>query len=74
MISGGQHEPSKCFYNKKYKGWHPSKVCKDMGLRFKHRSEFPSKLGGFASSAEESSSGSDSDSESSKASHSSNDK
>jgi hypothetical protein len=73
MISGGQHEPSKCFYNKKYKGWRPSKVCKEMGLRFKHRSEFSSELGGFASSAKESSTDSDSGSESSTASRSSND-
>jgi hypothetical protein len=73
MISGGQHKPSKCFYNKWYKGWRPSKVCKEMGLRFKHRSEFPSELGRFASSADESSSGSESESESSAASHSDND-
>jgi hypothetical protein len=26
----GKHEEEKCFYNKKYKGWRPSKICKQL--------------------------------------------
>jgi len=58
----GKHEEEKCFYNKKYKGWHPSKICKELDIKFKRRHKYSSDMGGFASSAsEESSSGSDSD-------------
>ena len=59
----GKHEEEKCFHNKKYKGWRPSKICKAMDIKFKRRQEYSSDMGGFASSAsEESSSGSESES------------
>jgi len=59
----GKHDKDKCFYNKKYKGWHPSKICKELGVKFKRRHEYSSGMGGFASSISgDSSSGSDSDS------------
>jgi hypothetical protein len=29
----GKHEEDKCFYNKKYKGWRPSKICKELGIK-----------------------------------------
>jgi hypothetical protein len=54
-----KHDPDKCFYNKKYKGWRPSAICEILGIPFKRRSQFSSDMGGFANSAEE-----DSDSES----------
>jgi hypothetical protein len=54
-----KHDPDKCFYNKKYKGWRPSAICELLGIPFKRRSQFSADMGGFASSAEE-----DSDSES----------
>jgi hypothetical protein len=54
----GKHA-DKCFYNKKYKGWRPSKICKELGVTFKRRHGFSSDMGGFVSSkSEESSSGS----------------
>ncbi len=57
----GKHDEEKCFYNKKYKGWRPSKICKEMDIKFKRRQEYSSDMGGFASSASEgSSSGSES--------------
>ena len=31
----GKHEASKCFYNMKYKGWQPSKICKELDVTFK---------------------------------------
>jgi hypothetical protein len=49
----GKHEEDKCFYNKKDKGWRPSKICKEMDITFKHRQEYSSDMGGFASSASE---------------------
>lgn len=56
----GKHEADKCFYNKKYKGWQPSKICKELGVTFKRRHGFSSDMGGFVSSkSEQSSSGSD---------------
>ena len=59
----GKHEEEKCFYNKKYKGWRPSKICKELDIKFKRRHEYTPNMGGFASSAlEESSSDSKSDS------------
>ena len=59
----GKHEEEKCFYSKKYKGWCPSKICKEMDIKFKRRQEYSSDMGGFASSAsEESSSSSESES------------
>ncbi len=54
-----KHDPEKCFYNKKYKGWRPSAICEELEIPFKRRSTFSSDTGGFVSSAEE-----DSDSES----------
>jgi hypothetical protein len=58
-LYAGKHDVDKCFYNKKYKGWRPSKICKELGVTFKHRHEFMSDMGGFTSSAlEESGSGS----------------
>jgi hypothetical protein len=59
----GKYEEEKCFYNKKYKGWRPSKICKELDIKFKRRHEYSSDIGGFASSAsEESSSSSESNS------------
>ena len=59
----GKHDEETCFYKKKYKGWHPSKICKEMDIKFKRRQEYSSDMGGFASSAsEESSSSSESES------------
>ena len=59
----GKHDKDKCFYNKKYKGWHPSKICKEVGVKFKRRHEYSSEMGVFASSvSEDSSSGSNIDS------------
>ena len=59
----GKHEEEKCFYNKKYKGWRPSRICKQLDIKFKRRNKYSSDMGGFASSAsDESSSGSESDS------------
>jgi len=49
----GIHEEDKCFYNKKYKGWRPSKICKELGIKFKRRQEYSSDMGGFASSTSE---------------------
>jgi hypothetical protein len=46
----GKQEADKCFYNKKYKGWRPSKICKELGVTFKRRHEFSSGMGRFASS------------------------
>ena len=40
---------SKCFWNKKYKGFHPLYVCKKLKLRFKQRADFPAALGGYPS-------------------------
>lgn len=57
-----KHEASKCFYNKKYKGWRPSTICKEMNIPFKHRQELSSDMGGFTSSVEESSNSKDSNS------------
>jgi hypothetical protein len=56
-----KHDPESCFYNKAYKGWRPSAICEELGIKFKRRALFSEELGGFASSAEESS---ESDSES----------
>ena len=59
----GIHDEEKCFYNKKYKGWCPSKICKELGIKFKRHNKYSSDMGGFASStSEESSSGSESNS------------
>ena len=59
----GKNDKDKCFYNKKYKGWHPSKICKEVGVKFKRRHEYSSEMGVFASSvSEDSSSGSNIDS------------
>lgn len=66
-----QHDAERCFYNKKYKGWRPSKVCKELGIRFKHRSKFASDMGGYPSESESESGNSASESESSAASSSS---
>ena len=55
----GKHDEDKCLY-KKYKGWHPSKICKESGVKFKRRHEYSLEMGAFASSASEESS-SDSD-------------
>jgi len=41
----GIHEVEKCFYNKKYKGWQPSKIYKKMGVTFKRQQEFPLDMG-----------------------------
>ena len=41
------------FYNKKYRGWRPRKICKELGATFKCWHEFLSNMGGFASSASE---------------------
>jgi len=57
-----KEEEEKCFYNKKYKGWRPSKICKELDIKFKRRHEYSLDMGGFVSStSEESSSGSESD-------------
>ena len=61
----GKHDAEKCFYNKKYKGWRPSKICKELGVTFKCQHEFSLDMGGFASSASEDSSSSSNDSNSS---------
>ena len=59
----GKHDEEKCFYNKKYKGWRPSKICKELGVTFKRRQDYSSAMGGFASSVSgDSNSDSDSDS------------
>ena len=42
---------NKCLFNKRYKGYHPVHVCDMVGVPFKARSEFPSDLGGYASSS-----------------------
>ena len=49
----GKHEEDKCFYNKKYKGWRPRKICKELGIKFKRRHEYSSDMGRFASIASE---------------------
>ena len=43
---------SKCFWNKKYKGFRPSYVCKKLKLRFKPRADFPAALGGYPSDSD----------------------
>jgi len=59
----GNMTKKNAFTTKKYKGWCPSKICKDMDIKFKRRQEYSSDMGGFASSASEgSSSGSESES------------
>jgi hypothetical protein len=59
----GKHDEEKCFYNKKYKGWRPSKICKELGVTFKRRQDYSSAMGEFASSISgDSNSDSDSDS------------
>jgi hypothetical protein len=37
----------KCFWNKKYKGWHPRTVCNKLEVEFKPRSKFTAGLGGY---------------------------
>ena len=37
----------KCFWNKKYKGWRPRMVCDKLEVKFKPRSKFTAKLGGY---------------------------
>ena len=46
---------SKCFWNKKYKGYRPKYVCTQLKIRYKGREEFPEDLGGYPSEAEVSS-------------------
>ena len=48
-----RHKEEKCFYNKCYKGWRPSKICEQMGVTYKRRSKFSLDMGGFTSSASE---------------------
>ena len=57
----GKHEADKCFYNKKYKGWRPSKICKELGVTFKRRHKLSSGIGRcvVGSAPEDSGSGSD---------------
>ena len=43
---------SKCFWNKKYKGFCPSYVCKMLKLRFKPHADFPAALGGYPSDSD----------------------
>ncbi len=57
-----KHEADKCFYNKNYNGWRPSKICKETGVTFEFRQELSTKMGGFASSASEESSSNSKDS------------
>ena len=61
----GKHEAEKCFCNKKYTGWQPSKICKELGVTFKCLQEFSLEMGGFASSASEDNSSGNDDSDSS---------
>ena len=61
----GKHEANKCFYNKKYKGWQPRKICKELDVTFKRQQEFLLDMGGFASSASEGRGSNSSDSNSS---------
>jgi len=43
---------SKCFWNKKYKGFRPLYVCRTLKLRFKQRADFPAALGGYPSDSD----------------------
>ena len=59
----GKHDAGKCFYNKKYKGWRASKMCKELGVTFKRQQKFLSDIRGFACSASEESGSNSSDSD-----------
>lgn len=48
---------SKCFWNKKYKGFRPRYVCRKLDIKYKSRDHFASNMGGYASSGDESESG-----------------
>ena len=39
----------KCFWNKKYKGYHPRTVCDELEIKFKSQSKFTAELGGYTS-------------------------
>ena len=49
----GEHDESKCFYNKAYKGWKPSRVCMEIGVTYKGKGEFTKEMGGWSDSESE---------------------
>ena len=49
----GAHDADRCFYNKEYKGWRPSRVCADIGVPYKPKGKFSKEMGGWSSSDEE---------------------
>ena len=48
----GEHDPDKCFYNKSYKGWRPSKVCMEIGMTYRGKGAFTKDMGGWLSDDE----------------------
>jgi hypothetical protein len=36
----GKHDESKCYLNKKWKGWRPKYVCEELEIKFKSKSKF----------------------------------
>ena len=43
---------SKCYWNKKYKGFRPRNVCRKMDIKYKSRSDFAPDMGGYPSDGE----------------------
>ena len=50
---------SKCFFNKKYKGFHPDWACEMMEVKFKPRAKFSAHMGGLRVEGDSSDTGSD---------------
>ena len=50
---------SKCFYNKKWKGYHPEWACELLGVDYRQRKEFPANLGRPRDAGDSSDTGSD---------------
>ena len=48
----GEHDPDKCFYNKSFKGWRPSKVCMEIGVTYRGKGVFTKEMGGWLSDDE----------------------
>ena len=48
-----EHDPDGCFYNKKFKGWRPSKVCMELGMTYRGKGAFTKSMGGWLSDKDE---------------------
>ena len=47
-----EHDADRCFYNKKFKGWRPSKVCMEIGVTYRGKGAFTKAMGGWLSDDE----------------------